>query len=1025
MNQSLSIDDQRLLDSIADQFEQDWTPGNLEQLRQFIDQVDVRLQKELIKSLLETEFELLSKKGMTFFPDDYLALGEHAAEVVKQFAPAVNGNAKVEGSRAHDTDGEEIKQIGPYKLLHQIGEGGMGTVWLAEQERPVRRRVALKLIKNEVGSKEAIARFEAERQALAIMDHQNIAKVLDAGTEESGRPYFVMEMVKGIPITEYCDQNRLNINERLELMASICEAVQHAHQKGIIHRDLKPTNVLVSLYEGKPQPKIIDFGLAKALEHTNKLTDKTMYTEFGKVVGTLQYMSPEQAELNAMDVDTRADVYSLGVLLYELLTGSTPIEKETMKRNLLDLLVYIKESEPPKPSTRLSTSSVEGLSGISEQRKISPARLKSVLRGELDWIVMKALERDRTRRYETASSFGDDIKRYLAGETVSALPPSTVYQVRKFIYRHKGWFSAGLAMFLLLVFGVVGTSIGWIKAENAQKYAEDQQGLADAERTRAVEASERAFEKEREATLLKEIAEQRQRTSEALLAFFQDDLLRLANPWELELAKQDSHEDLSLKEVVDRATAKFSPDNLDPASMDPTAYCAILRGLADIHEGMGNYDKAKVLLQAAFDVAKKEFSESNPVYIEAGINLSFAYLLTAKHEEAVNLFFEIYSILQKVVFDAAQDSESIQKRLLAREIMFTWLNTLKRRTDYRFRTLPIWEPNAASLNKINSFRVLQVRGSLDQFIDILIKDYGGDHEVTLYAMATRGLFDFAFGNYLKAQQQFEHVIAVADKKVELGTMRPEAIGLMGCRQVLAITYGKLKINPELQLKLAETNFEVMKAEFSAAHPATLIAAEFYGSVLSRQEKYELAIEVLKERSLVSDKRFGPTSFQALIALRSYASALWNSGQFAESFQVLDKRLQLVTGDSQNADDVQIHTACLSVYLMGKAAIRQKEYQMAVRCLTRAFEVERKHFQNDWSTFDTQSVLGEALFKKGEVDLAATNLAEGFAGLKRLRNKIPNDESSIYTDAIQRLIGFYEAQDDSESVKKWKLELDSK
>jgi serine/threonine protein kinase len=328
-----------------------------------------------------------------------------------------------------DADGEDAtvppglaepssKWIGPYKLLQPIGEGGMGTVWMAEQEKPVRRRVALKLIKGAMADKQVIARFEAERQALAMMDHPNISRVLDAGTTETGNPYFVMELVNGIPINEYCDRHKLTPDQRLKLFVPVCKAVQHAHQKGIIHRDLKPDNVLVHLSDGEPLAKVIDFGLAKALQHQTKLTDKTMFTEFGQVVGTLLYMSPEQATMDAMQVDTRSDIYSLGVMLYELLSGSTPVDKETLKNNaLLQVLEVIREQEPLKPSHRLS-SSHDTLTSISERRQTKPSKLKKVLRGELDWIVMKALEKDRTRRYETASELAKDIVSFLSHDTV-------------------------------------------------------------------------------------------------------------------------------------------------------------------------------------------------------------------------------------------------------------------------------------------------------------------------------------------------------------------------------------------------------------------------------------------------------------------------------------------------------------------------------------------------------------------------------------------------------------------------------
>ena len=298
--------------------------------------------------------------------------------------------------------------IGRYKLLEPIGEGGYGTVFMAEQTSPVQRTVALKIIKAGMDTRQVIARFEAERQALALMDHPNIAKVFDAGVTESGRPYFVMELVKGIPITKYCDEHKLPLRARLELFIQVCQAVQHAHQKGIIHRDLKPTNVLVAQYDGKPVPKVIDFGVAKATGQ--RLTEETMFTGFGDVIGTPQYMSPEQAELNQLDVDTRSDIYSLGVLLYELLTGTTPLDAKGMKEAaLLEVLRVIREEEPPRPSTRLTT--VAELPTIAAQRGLEPKSLSGMVKGELDWIVMKALEKDRSRRYETANGLARDVER--------------------------------------------------------------------------------------------------------------------------------------------------------------------------------------------------------------------------------------------------------------------------------------------------------------------------------------------------------------------------------------------------------------------------------------------------------------------------------------------------------------------------------------------------------------------------------------------------------------------------------------
>jgi serine/threonine protein kinase len=354
--------------------------------------------------------------------------------------------------------------VGRYQLLEAIGEGGMGSVWLAQQQEPIKRLVAVKLIKAGMDSRQVIARFEAERQALALMDHANIARVLDAGTTGTGRPYFVMDLVKGIPITRYCDEHRLTLRQRLELFLPVCQAVQHAHQKGIIHRDLKPSNVLVALYDGQPVPKVIDFGVAKAAGQ--QLTEKTLVTGFGAIVGTLEYMSPEQAEINQLDIDTRSDIYSLGVLLYELLTGSPPFtSKELEPGGLLEMLRVIREQEPTKPSAKLSTA--EGLPTLAANRGTDPAKLTRLVRGELDWIVLKALEKDRSRRYETANGFAMDVQRYLADEPVLACPPSAGYRLRKFARRNK----SGMAVAALVLFFFVlgGTGLGWTVRDRAAR----------------------------------------------------------------------------------------------------------------------------------------------------------------------------------------------------------------------------------------------------------------------------------------------------------------------------------------------------------------------------------------------------------------------------------------------------------------------------------------------------------------------------------------------------------------------------
>jgi len=515
--------------------------------------------------------------------------------------------------------------IGPYKLLQQLGEGGMGTVFMAEQTEPVKRKVALKVIKHGMDSRQVIARFEAERQALAMMDHVNIARVFDGGATENGRPYFVMELVHGVPITKYCDDNHLTPRQRLELFVPVCQAIQHAHQKGIIHRDIKPSNVMVTLYDGKPVPKVIDFGVAKATEH--KLTERTLFTQYGTMVGTLEYMSPEQAEMSALGVDTRSDIYSLGVLLYELLTGSTPLTHKRMREAAYgEILRMIKEEEPPRPSTRLSDSG-EALASISAQRRTEPAKLTKLVRGELDWIVMKTLEKDRNRRYETANGFAADVQRYLTGEAVQAVPPSTTYRLRKFARRNKRMLTTACVMVLALVLGA-GVSV-WqaIRATDAERLAEMRLEIADTNYRTAEEQRQRAAASEREAKTNESLAKDAQKQSaeslkDALAAV--DQMLtrvgqeRLAYVPQMEPVRRELMQD-ALK-FYQRFLQKNSAD---PLIRRETALA--YRRLADVHRNLGQYTEAETGFRKAFAIFD-ELEAQAPLEPSTRRDLSLAHL---------------------------------------------------------------------------------------------------------------------------------------------------------------------------------------------------------------------------------------------------------------------------------------------------------------------------------------------------------------------------------------------------------------
>ena len=504
--------------------------------------------------------------------------------------PAIDPNITVETEPLIEKPGTVI---GRYKILEKIGEGGMAVVYMAEQKQPVRRKVALKVIKLGMDTKEVIARFEAERQALALMDHPHIAKVFDAGTTDSGRPYFVMEMVRGISITDYCDQQKLPTRERLELFLQVCNAVQHAHQKGIIHRDLKPSNIMVTLHDGRHIAVVIDFGIAKAT--SQQLTEKTLFTRYAQMIGTPEYMSPEQAEMSRMDVDTRTDIYSLGVLLYELLTGTTPLASDTLRAaGYAEIQRLIRDSQPPKPSTRLSSLGAT-LGNTALCRQTTPENLRKTLKGDLDWIVMKSLDKDRTRRYETAHALVEDIERHLRDEPVLAGPPSTIERCRKFVRRHRAMVSGAAAVLLVLVLGIIGMAVFAIKADKARDEAM------------------------------------------AFANFLEEDIFGTLDPWRAQ--------NVGVEELLEAAHNKIEAGTFRD---EPLVDARVRKMVGTAYHRLGQFQRADRHLSLAMESFKKLRGEYDPETLKTGIELGYLYLFWYRLEEVEPLMVKILEDCRKV-----------------------------------------------------------------------------------------------------------------------------------------------------------------------------------------------------------------------------------------------------------------------------------------------------------------------------------------------------------------------------------------
>ena len=739
-------------------------------------------------------------------------------------------------------------KIGPYKLLQQIGDGGMGVVYMAEQEEPVKRQVALKVIKPGMDTRQVIARFEAERQALAIMDHMNIAKVLDAGATESGRPYFVMELVRGVPITDFCDENSLTARERLELFVAVCQAVQHAHQKGIIHRDIKPSNVMVTLRDDSPVVKVIDFGVAKA---TNaRLTEQTIFTRFGQMVGTPLYMSPEQAGMSEFDVDTRSDIYSLGVLLYELLTGVTPFDQQRIRQAAYDeLLKIIREEEPPKPSLRISTLG-DTLPSVAAHRKLEPKKLSALVRGELDWIVMKALEKDRTRRYETATSFSADIERYLSDEAVEACPLSAAYRFRKFARRNRAVLTTAT---LVLITAMVGAGTSVWQAVRATK-----------ERDRAIAES---------------------RISAAVNAFLNEDLLAQANP------ENQPDPNVTLRAVVDRAAEKIE----DRFADQPVVEAAVRYTLASTYEALGDYEEAKEHADRALQLRTWHLGADDSNTIRAEV-LSASILIRQGDYQASRGQLEALlprvrrelgpedpvtlTVMHYLAVAICGQGDYEAAELLSRQT----LEILRRKLGYKHpHTLS--SMHCLALNYQEQHRYEEAEDLYRQTLDMRRRTLGDEHPDTLISMGNLGNVYWAQDRHDEAETLHRQTLEIRHRT--LGDEHPDTITSMGNLGLVYQSQGRYDEAEELHRQ----SLEILRRTLGDEHPYTLIGMHCLARDYEEQDRYDEAEDLYRRTLEIQSRTLGDEHPHTLAFMKNLGLVQRKQGLYDEAEATFQKLVE--------------------------------------------------------------------------------------------------------------------------------------
>ena len=892
--------------------------------------------------------------------------------------------------------------IGPYHLVEQLGEGGMGVVFLARQEEPVARQVALKIIKPGTETRRVMERFDAERHALSVMDHPHVAKVLDAGSTPSGRPYFVMEWVQGVSITSYCDEHNLSIGQRLELFILVCEAVQHAHQKGVIHRDLKPSNILVTLCDGRPVPKVIDFGVAKAISQAS--LEKATFTQDGQIVGTPEYMSPEQAQSHAL-IDTRSDVYSLGVVLYELLTGDTPLDRQRLRSSAWDeIMRVIREEEPPKPSTKLSSS--DALPSVAACRSIEPARLGALVRGELDWIVMKALDKDRERRYESPAALARDIENHLHDKPVQAGPPSASYRFRKFARRNKRTLATLAAIALAMLGGTTASLYQAVRATRAEQLAEIR--LTEVERQRDV-----ALQAEAKAERARGEAEQLQQR-EAAVASWLIEVFRSPDP------RRDGRT-ITVAELLDQAVRGVEVE----FEQDPRLQGKLLGTIGETYSGIGLVHEATRWTLRARDLLHDAVGPEDPDTLSAMAQLAAAYSAAGRWSEAVPLAEETLRLRRGGL---GPDHPATLDSLSELTVLYIYLHRFREalplaEEGLRLSRAALGPEHRDTLRAMNNLagvhyqagRFAEALQLLQQVVDLTNKVLGPDHLLTITSMA-----DLA-ATYDEVGQS-EEGLRLAEQALELCQMRlgsdhPETLRI---RNNVAQGYIEAGRTNE-GLHLHGETVRLMREKLGPEHPDTLGAVDNLAWAYSELGRWDDAIPLFQETLVLRKRILGPQHTDTFASSVGLAQAYVSTGQVMKAAPlIMESLVRQLGGEGPLQMDV-----LESLQFVAEIAADSGQLDRAAMLLEKVLEGRQANQGGENSdTIMTMLRLADIQLQRGAVSAAERLLLDAHARLverQRVNGTSAADVQQIQT-AVRHLVQLYETTNQPEKTSDWRKKL---